>query len=105
MKSTSNKQIAVIFKEAKKYLALNCSDSKYSYICMAIDEVAVKDSKQWENCVRAKFIISERLNGKYTVREWLIANGFRTSDDEIHSDQMQKYRHRWLDSLIKEFSK
>jgi hypothetical protein len=104
MKKVSNKEIAAVFKEAKKYLSLNGSGSKYIYICMAINEVAVKDSTQWVKYRRAKEIIDERLGGACTVVSWLQKNNL-IKKDNVDYDQVQQYRHRWLDSLIKEFSK
>ncbi len=110
MKTVSNKEIAVVFKKAKKHLSLTCSGSKQIYICMAINEVAIKDITQWVNCHRAKEIIDERLGGAVTVFSWLRVNNFIKDNnfikkDNVDYDQIQQYRHRWLDSLIKEFSK
>lgn len=109
MKLTPNKEIAAVFKEAKKYLATSKSDaenvSKTFYICIAITKVSDADYRQWDSCSKAKNIIDERLDGKYTVGSWLAVNGFIKSTAFANINQLQKYRHRWLDSLIKEFSK
>jgi len=108
MKTVSNKEIAAVFKEAKKYLATSENDaqnvSKTFYICIAINTVSDINHRQWYSCSKAKDIIDERLDGEYTVGTWLKVNGFiKTTSNNIN--QLQKYRHRWLDSLIKEFSK
>ena len=108
MKQASNKEIAAVFKEAKKYLATSENDaqnvSKTFYICIAITKVSDINHSQWDRCSRAKSIINERLAGEYTVGTWLKVNGFIKSTN-TPINQIQKYRHRWLDSLIKEFSK
>jgi len=107
MKPISNKEIAAVFKEAKQYLATSESDaknlSKTFYICLAITQVSDVNHRQWYSCSKAKNIIDERLDGEYTVGTWLKVNGFIKNTTNIN--QLQKYRHRWLDSLIKEFSK
>lgn len=109
MKPVSNKEIAVIFKEAKKYLAKCLDDNLPNYICFAIDKVAENNHTKRHSCSRAKRIINERLGKSFTVFNWLVSNGFMKEnnfEDINHHehDQLQKYRHRWLDSLIKEFS-
>jgi hypothetical protein len=108
MKPVSNKEIASVFKEAKKYLATSESDaenvSKTFYICVAITNVSDINHRQWYSCSKAKKIIDERLDGYFTVGIWLKVNGF-IKNTNTNINQLQKYRHRWLDSLIKEFSK
>ena len=108
MKQTSNKEIAAVFKEAKKYLARSWAASKNMYICIAIDEVGRRNHRLFDSCSCAIKIINERLDGKVGVGTWLKDNGFITDDDlrnMKYREQLQEYRHSWLDSLIKEFSK
>lgn len=109
MKQASNKQIATVFKEAKKYLATSgvLGDKGTRYICVAIDSVRYTNPKLGHGCSCAQNIINERLGDSYTVFTWLVTNGFmkrNTLDNIKYVNQLQKYRHRWLDSLIKEFS-
>ena len=56
---------------------------------------------------RAKAIIRERLGYCITIEEWLGNNVKGAGNDAIrlNQDDIQKYRHRWLDALAKEFSK
>lgn len=107
-KAVSNKEIAVVFKKAKKYLAKSWPESKNIYICIAINEVMNRNHVLCNSCTAAKTIIAQRLEGSPTVGSWLKDNGFITSSSFTHTNsqnQLQEYRHRWLDSLIKEFSK
>jgi hypothetical protein len=108
MKQVSNKEIAAVFKEAKKYLATSKGDNKTTYICIAINEVSDTKYRLFNSCVCARSIINERLGESFTVGSWLAHNGFITNNDfndRKYQNQLQKYRHRWLDSLIEEFSK
>lgn len=93
----TNKQIADVFRAAKNLLhhTLTTYDDKgSSFICVAIKHTELEGA----SCARE--IVEERLNC-YTIEQWLHENGHR--EDNCMSDEVQAYRHAWLDSLIKEF--
>ena len=115
---SERKQIAQVFKEAKKYLWDGAGDRNYfinKFICLAIKRsLKFNINTQYEEAAyEALQIIEERLDGFSTVGEWLWQKGgVDTSFFDVSSRnqknyvfrQLQLYRHRWLDSLIKEFS-
>lgn len=104
----TNKQIAKVFRAAKKTLPRTAEDNDFyhisPYICDNIDmtnyDCSLKDA--------AANIIQERV-GCFGVEIWLSDRGY-IPDRRFNSNyspemqvQLQAYRHRWLDSLIKEF--
>jgi hypothetical protein len=76
--------------------------SKLRYICYAIesaqDNRGSYDSLMAQKAIRA--IIHERMGDAWCLEEWVHRQGIRGATH----DMMQEYRHRWLQSLIKEFS-
>lgn len=102
MKYTKEQKAALVraFKGAKKHLWNGQREEWYiheQYICMAISYAYV--SKAAKDMARE--VIFKRLNGSVTVGQWLIKRGFFPQTQQ----QLQDYRHRWLDALIAEFSK
>lgn len=57
---------------------------------------------QGTNLVRQ--IIHERLGNCNSVATWLVSNGYIKYSRPDFRKQVQTYRHRWVDALIKEFS-
>lgn len=108
-KNSTNKEIAFVLKEAKIYLSESHNDGKTEFICFALTAVTLyKDTFQYYDAtVDAKFIINKRLGKSYSVSNWLVNNKILTTK-ELNAaklkGEVQKYRHRWLDSLILEFS-
>ncbi len=47
--------------------------------------------------------ITDRIGGEGTLEVWLGAQGIYIWDLSDIREQMQAYRHRWLDALIAEF--
>jgi hypothetical protein len=101
-------QISATFKEAKKHLLHSITDtcsprSKTRYICFAIEETG----NNWATR-ECKKIIGHRLGMHLTYESWIQKNfDFATIYKDVHensSKKMQKARHAWLNSLIKEFS-
>jgi hypothetical protein len=102
--------IANVFMEAKKYLCHDYGSGGYSYnmnihasvcICYAIDNTA---SIALGGKLAAKRVIAERLNHYATVNEYLYYE-VRVPEELLTPKNVQAFRHRWLDSLIVEFSK
>ena len=75
--------------------------SKYIFICWAIQG----DSKGHRPDVYplARKMVMERLNGAVSVGRYLSNLGI--PEKHHTSRNLQEFRHRWLDSLIKEFSR
>jgi hypothetical protein len=54
----------------------------------------------------AEKMIMERIGLEYYALEiWLVMKLGQAAYDQAPVDAVQVYRHRWLDALIKEFSK
>ena len=117
------KLIANAFKNAKKELARDrvhlLNRGKTMFICNAI----INGCGREYNARKAIYIIQSRLGyvksdsivlktgwhirvGQgHTVETWLYENGYITNIyRDVNIDAIQQYRHRWLDSLIEEFS-
>lgn len=104
------KAIALGFKEAKRYLKTSdnirkrqCHDFHWTeYICHAIDNAREEKFITSRTCKLCWNVIRTRLDGSDTVTHWLLRNGYI---DDLHDwESIQDYRHRWLDSLILEYS-
>jgi hypothetical protein len=101
----NNLKIAEAFAFAKLHLSTKIFDyHKHTFICNALRTAYVHGEINEQYYIQAKIIIQNRLNESYTVEDWLQyyqgVNIEKTSYNNI-----QKYRHAWLDSLIEEFSK
>lgn len=90
--------IASALIASKRYLAADANQlrsvNKYQHICSALHRVNTVGAKM------ALDVIADRLDGKhYTVYYWLQRRGYSPT-----TDQIQAYRHRWLNALIEEFT-
>ena len=99
-----------VFKQAKKYLwtgDLNDSFNKSSYICHAISDVGYIYGRHYHTPYeRAKCFIQFSIAPHYDLEDWVRANvkgAHKVLNKAGGTEQMQAYRHRWLDALIKEF--
>lgn len=104
--TVTNKKIAAGFVVAKRYLwdgVEELTGNKSSYICFALRNACNKKEISIKVCLACTSIISSRLNGSFTLKTWLRAQGIFVGD--ISNALLQKHRHAWLDLLIKEFSK
>lgn len=106
MSDVTNTEIANAFRAAKKRLATTRNEwrmgQKKEFICHALDRSIPAGNK-------AAKIVNERLDSCGTVTSWVITNapGAREMADKEpikFDDEVQLFRHRWLDSLIEEFS-
>ena len=100
-------QIHKALVEAKPYLAWNEEqiDYTYSYICWAIEEAEHEGKISNHSANLAKNMIMKRLGEFLGVDNWLTYKIGWIAVKDAGKDAMQEYRHRWLDSMIKEFSK
>lgn len=93
--------VAEAFKTCKPFLwngqrGIDKRQGTSRFICQAL-----YDSKARYGYL-AREIVMERLDGNNTVDAWLANRKiYRGSDDR----KIQAFRHRWVDELIKEFSK
>lgn len=99
------KAIAKAFRAAKKHLWDGCGESaNYSTICYSIEAAMSRDQCSRGGGYNAKGVVMGRLGDSCTVVGWLIDKRF-ISGNTHNGKTVQEYRHRWLDALIKEFSK
>lgn len=102
MRKVTRKQICRAFENAVPHLAPPTGPIEglwqKTFICYAIDDSTHPRDK--EIAKAAKLIIHNRIEGCGTVRQWLYEQGIR----DLSWENQQEYRHRWLQSLIEEFS-
>lgn len=106
-----------IFKQAKERLWDGHNDwiNGEMYICHAIDETSwqcgVRPTdryfdRRYAPYLRAMKIIQERIHPHCDLDNWVRKNvkgSWKTLNKINSSEQLQAYRHRWLDALIQEF--
>lgn len=105
-KKPTNRQIAHAFRTARQYLWDGHDKRKVDEIpniCGALGRAYDNGEISYDLDDAAEAVISRRLSSCCTVVIWLIHHGFITPNYN-HKD-VQEYRHRWLDALIREFSK
>lgn len=97
------KKTSEVFRAAKKYLNRGNED-KSDYICGAIGGVVRDNLVTNRAAYRASNVIGVRLGDSVSVTGWLKDRGFvPMNKDPYNNVQVQKYRHRWLNALIREF--
>jgi hypothetical protein len=108
MNKQERKKVAQSFKAAKAHLARNSDElwTKQEFICLAMMDTSGARKE-------AGRIILDRL-GKdhwysnrsidHTVESWL-EKVAKVDRKLLTGDNLQEFRHRWVDALIKEFSK
>lgn len=97
--------IARAYKLAKYHVSTTYAiGAKEQFICHALRGLRDRGLILWTTYDRAKRIIMERLDGRGNcVESFLEEMGIDWR--KYPRDEVQKYRHRWLDALIVEFSK
>jgi hypothetical protein len=97
------KKIAQAFKRAKKILWRGTGTPGRMHICYAIDETTSDCYSRKEACR----VIMSRLDGEHTVSRYLFTLAERgvVKREHLTNENIQMFRHRWLDALIEEFSK
>lgn len=103
------------YREAKCHLSKNYSDMDRSRgVCPAINKAEFCEQISFNQCQLAVNVISSRLKGYLFVSGWLYetnpeyANFKRTIalENQIkYFDELQAYRHRWLDELADEWDR
>jgi len=97
------KKTSEVFRVAKNYLNRGDQD-KTDYICAAIGWAEEDNRVTWKASMRARQVIGSRLQDTVSVTSWLKARGYiPMRQDPYNNKQVQRYRHRWLNALIKEF--
>jgi hypothetical protein len=99
----TNQDIAAAFKEAKKILAVDGEQARardqdgafvwQEYICHALE------NSHHPGFAAAQAVILARISPWSSLETWVITNVV----EDPSSNDMQAYRHRWLDTLITEF--
>jgi hypothetical protein len=91
---------------AAKPLLMKSNDEldKDRFICCAITEATVLKRITSSESTLAREMIMERLRPYNTIQGWLEVNVGYHEVKCAGRNEIQKYRHRWLSSLIKEFS-
>lgn len=92
-----------VFRVAKNYLNKGNQD-KTDYICSAIGWAEEDNWVTRKAAERARNVIGSRLQDNATVTSWLKDRQLIPRyQNPSNNKQVQKYRHRWLNALIKEF--
>ena len=100
MSKVTNKHIANAFALARARI----ENDGEEFICCALD------FQNTEAGEAARMIIRDRLDSEYILNTWVWNNIPEARDieknmgKENYYKEMMKYRLRWLDALIKEFS-
>ncbi len=104
--------IGEAFKESLFYLWDGDNRRKYTilgtykerYICLALGKVfsdfGTISQKQRDKAIA---IVDKRLKGE-TVLDWLITNKYIDFNEAPNKREVQRYRRRWVLSLIEEFA-
>ena len=100
------KDIGKAFKNAKGLLFDGHSGGENTFMCHAIRDGSTDWMWPTDAVMRAISIIEHRLHPHTTVETWVGVNipGADKDARNIPRKEIQAFRHRWLDSLIKEFS-
>ncbi len=97
------KKTSEVFRLAKTYLNRGDQD-KTDYICVAIGHAECDNRVTVKASDRARQVIGSRLQDNVSVTSWLKDRGYiPMRQNPSNNKQVQKYRHRWLNALIKEF--
>ena len=102
---TTRKQIAAAFKAAKRHLQgpiQQGEPTKTLMICYAIAACERRGQVSHKTALQARRIIMKRLAPNGSCYTWLRNQG--VPEMHLTSNNLQAYRHRWLDALIEEWS-
>ena len=99
---------------AKAYLwdgtgALWHQRNQFPFICAALAQAYENKEITYKTLINTRSVIMRRLSPSVSVSEWLDENiGFgykyyNLRDHAFWTQQIQAYRHRWVDALIIEF--
>lgn len=109
-----NKKLAVkILREAKGYLTknhkvYNSDHCTSKFICVSMDLACDGEptrSERYQTKTQLKKLIESRIAPYINLESWLENKKLTSGKFNVDQfNQIQAYRHRWLDSLIKELS-
>jgi len=99
----------------RAFLAARNYIHNLGFICVALDRACYRGEITERQASNAIALVRERLGSHYTLNNWVCENipGFREiqeeaqarGDHQTYLNMVQEFRVRWLDALIKEFSK
>lgn len=98
--------LAKAFKAAKSFLYKGppyTSRDKTAHICFAIEHACHVGRLTVDESELSRAHIRLLLGNNGTVSGWL-RDHLDVQESERTSENVQQFRHRWLDALIKEFS-
>lgn len=108
-----HRQIASVFKNAKKYLEKpdgSCERGRgyqSKYICWCIEDTceirSIQEAAKKVIQSRLGFIHNDPRRERRTV-EYYLTDVLKIDGRSMTRRRVQEYRHAWLDSLIEEFS-
>ena len=102
----SNQNLAKTFRAARKLIEAGDGEGGNRFICTAITKASFSVEISYDDADRAMAVIHDRLDGKFTIEEWVYVNvlgGNRVQFNSLNSEVFKEYRLRWLDALIAEF--
>ncbi len=112
MKKRNKLKIWEVLTEIKKHLCGSKDvdapkwNGKKRFICHALFHAMGLEwwnRHKYKNNFPAYSLITERMGGSSTLENCLDTHGIEVYRLRDSRKKMQTYRHRWLDSLIKEF--
>ena len=92
------KDLHTAFKAAQPYL------EEQVFLCWAVGEAYIAGKIDLEQITLARSLIEHRIHPHHTVSDWLVVSA-GVPNRELTVKTKRAYRKRWLESLIKEFSK
>ena len=97
--------VANIFKKAKVILEQGQCDYICTALGWALPLTCLKDSEECRGYDLAKAIVTERLEGRKSIEDWLRSKGFFLPTKLLPEVEQKLRNHRlqWLDLLIAEF--
>lgn len=112
--NTTTSNLVTALKETKRYLGTESrvESGKSRFICHAADRILLP----FRYVIAVQRLVQSRLGNCTTVESWLACNvkglnlnhlgvlSYTDTWQPVDPVEVQAYRHRWLDSLIEEFS-
>jgi hypothetical protein len=89
---------------AKPFLATRRMEpNANAFLCWAIEDGVGRNESRGSHL--AQQMIHERIKPDLVVTDWLLDRIGYSAWADATAEDFQEYRHRWLDAMIKEFSK
>jgi hypothetical protein len=101
-----SKRMAEALRAAKPRLTTKMyTDEGDTFICVALKNAFEANEIPLAAYRRAEKMISNRIWPYYTAEEWLRGTIGHADVNAAGESAVQQWRHKWLDSMVKEFSK